>query len=389
MIKNTIIIPAYNEEKPLSFVLEELSSIIDDSYEVILIDDGSTDKTAEVADDFGIKIIKHPVNFGKGASMMTGIEAAQGQNIIFLDADNTYPIEKIKTIVNLLKEYDMVNGARENLVNMEMFNRFGNKLFRKMFKIFYKSNINDPLSGLYGLKKECLELMQLSSYGFDIETEITIKATCMNLKIAEFPIQYNERVGETKLKPVRDGFHILKRIISFLLIFNPNYSIIIPGFFLFFFSLILFLILSLTSINFGDFHLDIHSLIFSCMMAIVGLQILTFGLITKIYVTLYKNIPTDRLVNFITKRQIWKPVFLVGVISVLAGIFLIFQIFYGWFEIGFQPIMKLNESIFALFLFIIGVQIVFSSLFISVFAKDIVNKQSKYLFFKKDFHQSK
>ncbi len=362
-------------------VLQQLLQIVDDSYEIIVVDDGSNDKTVTIAKSFGVKTIVHSINMGKGAAMRTGINAAKGEKVIFVDADNTYPVNAILDIAKLLDNNDMVLGVRSTRSNINAFNRFGNEMFKNMFKFFYKSKVSDPLSGLYGLKKKCLQQMQLTSFGFEIETEITIKAARMDLSVKEIAISYDERIGETKLNPITDGFRILNKIITFMFVFNPNYSFIYPGLLLFCSSLLLFLTLSITTINIANIRLDIHSHIFSCMTSIVGFQIMTFGLISKIYATLYKNIPADGLVNFIIKRQIWKPIAVLGVVSTILGLFLISQIFYAWLISGFDPIMKLSESITAFFLFIMGIQIIFSTFFLSIFAKDIVNQRSQFLFY--------
>ena len=379
-VKNSIIIPAYNEEAALPLVLKGLKDILDENFEIIVVDDGSRDRTVEIAKEHGVKTLVHPVNMGKGAAMRTGIEKSRGKNVIFMDADNTYPSDAILTIADLLDQHDMVVGIRETKGNIAAFNRFGNEMFSKMFKFFYKTKVSDPLSGLYGLKKSCLDLMQLSSFGFEIETEITIKASRMDLDVKEIPIQYDERIGETKLNPVTDGFRILSKILTFSFVFNPNYSFIFPGMILFMLSLTLFFILSFSSITVAGIRLDIHSLIFSCMSSIVGFQILTFGLISKIYGTLYKNIPADSMTDFILKKRLWKPAAGLGLISTITGFFMISRIFYLWIETGFSPIMKLHEAILSFFLFIMGIQIIFSTFFLSIFAKDIINQKGRLKF---------
>ena len=203
----------------------------------------------------------------------------------------------------------------------------------------------------------------------------------MNLKAKEISIRYDERIGETKLNPFSDGFLILQKILTFMFVFNPKYSFVYPGLFFFCFSMLLFSILAFSPINLGNLRLDIHSLIFSCMAAIVGFQIMTFGLISKLYATTYKNIPADGFVNFIIKKKIWKAAAVVGMGFTLVGTFIIVQIFYLWIKSGFHPIMKLNSSIIALFLFIMGILIIFSSLFLSIFAKDIINREKQFNYY--------
>jgi len=213
-MKNTIIIPAYKEQEGLPVVLEKVYKIIDDSYEVIVVDDGSTDKTAERASSFPCKLIKRGQNHGKGGAMKAGVKEAQGENVIFTDADNTYPVEAIPDIAKFLEHFDMVVASRvKGRENIPRLNRIGNFIFRCLLRHLHGCKVKDPLTGLYGLKKAQFEQMQLNSKGFTVETEIAIKAARMKLEIAEFPIEYSPRLGKQKLGRIKHGWQILKMIL--------------------------------------------------------------------------------------------------------------------------------------------------------------------------------
>jgi glycosyltransferase involved in cell wall biosynthesis len=214
-IKTTVIIPAYSEEEGLPIVLEKLLKVIDDSYEVIVVDDGSPDRTSERASSFPCKLIRQEQNRGKGEAMKTGVREAAGEDIIFIDADDTYPVEAIPDITQLLQRFDMVVASRsKGRENIPRFNRIGNFIFTKLLKYLHGSNLTDPLTGLYGLKKAHFEQMQLDSKGFTIETEIAIKAARMKLKVTEMPIVYKPRLGKQKLGGTKDGWKILEIIFA-------------------------------------------------------------------------------------------------------------------------------------------------------------------------------
>lgn len=213
-MKNAIIIPAYKEAEGLPVVLEKVYKIIDDSYEVIVVDDGSTDKTGERASSFPCRLIRHEQNQGKGEAMKVGVKEAQSENVIFIDADNTYPVEAIPDIARFLEHFDMVVASRaKGRENIPRFNRIGNFIFKCLLRYLHDCKVKDPLSGLYGLKQAQFERMQLNSKGFTIETEIAIKAARMKLKIAEFPIEYSPRLGKQKLGRIKHGWQILKMIL--------------------------------------------------------------------------------------------------------------------------------------------------------------------------------
>jgi len=214
-IRTSIIIPAYKEEEGLPIVLGKLFKLIDDSYEVIVVDDGSPDKTSEKAFDFPCKLVRHEQNRGKGEAMKTGARQAQGENIIFIDADDTYPVEAIPGIAKGLENFDMVVAPRtKGKENIPCFNRIGNFILASLIRLLHGSRVTDPFSGLYGLKKAYFERMQLSSQGFSIETEITIKAARMKLRVAETGIEYKPRLGKQKLGSLKDGWRILKTILN-------------------------------------------------------------------------------------------------------------------------------------------------------------------------------
>jgi len=153
-VTTTVIVPAYNEEKGLPVTLGKLQRVIDDSYEVIVVDDGSTDRTPQVASEFPCRFIRHQFNQGKGRALRTGIEHARGDKVIWIDADDTYPAENIPGMAAALEEYDVVVGSRvQGYDNIPRFNRLGNWLFRTMIRAIYGFPAHDPCTGLYGARK--------------------------------------------------------------------------------------------------------------------------------------------------------------------------------------------------------------------------------------------
>jgi len=213
-IKYSIVIPAYNEEAGLPVVLRDVFWLIDESFEVIVVDDGSTDRTREVAEKFPCRLVSHVQNSGKGEAMKTGIREARGDNVIFIDADNTYPPEGIIEIAKALDRFDMALASRKmGQKHIPAFNRIGNAIFRNSIRYIYGFKGYDPLTGLYGLKKAFLKVMNLESNDFGIESEICIKAARMGLKVKDIHIKYRDRLGEAKLNGLRDGYRIFATIL--------------------------------------------------------------------------------------------------------------------------------------------------------------------------------
>ena len=124
-VRTTVVLPAYNEGAALPHVLDELGEYLDGSYEVLVVDDGSTDDTTEVAERYPVRLVRHGSNRGKGVAIRTGIAEAQGENVVIMDADATYPVPAIKEMVELLDDHDLVRGVRESEAgSMPVVNRW-------------------------------------------------------------------------------------------------------------------------------------------------------------------------------------------------------------------------------------------------------------------------
>ena len=202
----TVIVPAYNEEGGLAAVLNELREQLDESIEILVVDDGSTDRTAAVAEASGARLVRHPRNRGKGAALRTGLEHAAGERIVLIDADGTYPVREIPRMLDLLDSNDLVLGARRvGRANIPRLNRLGNAVFSTGIRTLSGLRAADPLTGLYATWRHHLRAMDLRSQGFGIETEITMKSAALGLVVADHAIPYGSRVGRTKLRPLRDG----------------------------------------------------------------------------------------------------------------------------------------------------------------------------------------
>ena len=196
----TVILPAYNEALALPNVLSDLLSNLDGDFEILVVDDGSTDRTSEVAAQYPCRLLRHPENLGKGAAVRTGLKHASGEYIVIMDADATYPAAPIPHIIEMLcGTSDVVRCIRkQNKGNMPLINRIGNILFNILFTKVARLDGVDHLSGLYGLRKDILCSMQLESDGFDLEAEISMKARTLDLKFGYLPVAYQPRIGIKK-----------------------------------------------------------------------------------------------------------------------------------------------------------------------------------------------
>jgi len=274
----TIVIPAFNEEDGLLAVLNELYEVIDDGYEVLVVDDGSTDATLDVACRFPCRVVKHVANSGKGAAMRTGVALATGENVVFIDADGTYPSDLVPEIVHFLSAgYRYVRCTRRGgRGRIPLINRVGNFFLDTGIAMFSGIWSRDFLTGLYGLKRQDLLDMKIVSQGFDIEAEIAIKAGAIGLKPQEIPFTYRERIGQEKLRSLPDGFRIGLRVLNTGIAYNTLLALFAPGILFTLIGLCGLLWIALSSISIEAFIWRVYT--FSLISYLFGNQLIVAGL---------------------------------------------------------------------------------------------------------------
>lgn len=221
--KLTVIIPCYNEAAGIGTVIKRLPEtrlrrmLVD--MTVVVIDNNSTDNTAEVAREAGA-IVLHESKKGKGNALRTGFaNLPEGTDyVVMLDGDNTYdPGEVTRLIEPLMVNFSQVvigSRLRGKIQgdSMPLFNLMGNKLFTTLVRMFYKVEVTDVLTGYFAWKREVIDELhpRLKSDGFAIEMEMITKMARMGYYLNSVPISYTERAGDSNLQPVSDGFRILK-----------------------------------------------------------------------------------------------------------------------------------------------------------------------------------
>lgn len=227
MEKLSILIPAYNEEKGIADTLKELRAVISKTglgYEVIVVDDGSSDRTAEIVRKLnGIKLIQHPYNKGYGASLKTGIENAKGDWILIIDADGTYPAKDIPKLLKHVNQYDMVVGARTGKdVKIQLYRKPAKWFLTKLANFLSGRKIYDLNSGMRIFrKKDAIKFFNILPSSFSFTTTITLAYLSNDYTIKYVPIDYHERKGKSKIKPIRDGANFIVLIIRTIMFFKP------------------------------------------------------------------------------------------------------------------------------------------------------------------------
>ncbi len=218
----SIIVPAFNEEVTIGKVLKMiLEAKIPHPIEIIVVDDGSKDKTSEKARRFGVKLLRHPYNLGKGRALRTGMKFASGDIIVWQDADLEYfPCDIPKLIHSIIQGFtDVVYGSRFSGTNTQMrFSHFlGNKVLTRATRILFNCHLTDMETGYKVFKRKIFDQIEITSNGFEIEPEVTAKVLTAGFRIVEVPINYRfRRKGKAKIG-WRDG------VKSLLLLFKLRF----------------------------------------------------------------------------------------------------------------------------------------------------------------------
>lgn len=221
----SVVIPAHNEAEHIEAVVAEIFDTMQTTgwdFELIVVDDGSVDATAERAALTGAKVISYPRNRGYGAALKKGIESAVFEWILITDADGTYPAESIPDILAEAEFNDMVVGARTgNDVHVPMVRRPAKWFLRKLAGFLAGQKLPDLNSGMRLIKKSLVErYAHLLPSGFSFTTTITLAAACNDHPVHYVSIDYRRRMGESKIRP-RNAFDFLLLIVRTIVFFNP------------------------------------------------------------------------------------------------------------------------------------------------------------------------
>ncbi len=221
----SIIIPAYNEEKVIGQVVNQIQAVINElgfKYEILVVDDGSGDRTANLAREAGARVIQHPENIGNGAAIKTGIRKAKGNVIVMLDSDGQHPPEDIPRLLEKLGPYDMVVGARTKTSDTDLRRDFGNKIYNALASYVCGRKIEDLTSGFRAIKADVAKkFVYLLPNKFSYPTTITLAVLRSGLSLTYVPIEGKRRIGKSKIKLVRDGMRFLMIILRVSTYYSP------------------------------------------------------------------------------------------------------------------------------------------------------------------------
>jgi len=302
----SIILPTYNEEKALQKVVKDIVDNFPEYGEIIIVNDGSTDKTESVAKLCekrykNVRLISHEKNKGKVEAIRTGVKNARGSIIVLMDSDYTYPAEYIRYLVEKIKDgYDLVLGNRfGKKYKMSLFNKIGNKIFSLLITFFSGKSIADGQTGFRAFRKSIFPEIDVRAKSLEYETKQTLKAARLGYKIYEVPIEYRKRIGKSKLNPVIDGFKMFKAIVDIFWDESILASklFIVLSIILSFIGFMFGLIVLREKILYGILAHEYYPLL-STLLIFIGIQMFSLGVILDI---LTKRL--DRIEEMLSKKS--------------------------------------------------------------------------------------
>jgi glycosyltransferase involved in cell wall biosynthesis len=363
----SVVIPCLNEAETIEACVKRAAGALEAAGlrgEVIVADNGSDDGSAELARRAGAVVVDEPRR-GYGSAYLAGFGAAQGDYIVMADADLTYDFGDIPRFVEELRGgADFVVGDRMDNIHpgaMPWLHRYvGNPVLTGVLNVFFRTGVKDAHCGMRALRRDTLAVLDLRTTGMEFASEMVIRAAKAGLRIAQVPIEYHPRGGESKLSSFRDGWRHLR----FLLVHSPTYLFIVPGTLMAAFGA-LAAITVVARIDILGRAWDLHSLVAGCLLMIVGVQVLSLGLCAHAYGTYFMG-ERDAWFDRMRARFRLEHGLLLGGAIVFAGVILAAVIVGTWIGRGFGSLSEERLAVVAATLMIVGVQIFFSSFLLSI-----------------------
>ncbi len=369
----SVIIPALNEEGIVGDTIKKIPvdklRSLGLETEILVVDNASEDNTAMEAGKAGARVV-YEGRRGYGNAYIRGLKEAVGDILVLGDADGTYPLEKTYDFIKPILEgkADFINGSRMKgrilPGAMPWLHRYiGNPFLTFVLNLLFRTHISDAHCGMKAFTQEALRRMDLKSPGMEFASEIIIEAVRKGLRIAEVPIEYRpRRVGKAKLRSFQDGWRHLR----FMLLYSPTALFLIPGSFLFMLGLFLVILLMGGPLYIADVGIDFHTMVLGNLLTILGFQILALGIYAKIYATIHYGTEPDDITRFFFRYESLDWGILLGILISLIGLIAGLDIITTWIRGGFGDLWELRDAIIASTFAILGIQLVFSSLFVSM-----------------------
>jgi glycosyltransferase involved in cell wall biosynthesis len=378
-IELSVVMPCLDEEGTIADCIAKALNVFGQvgiSGEVVVVDNGSTDRSVQIAEEAGARVVAEEMR-GYGQALKRGFAEARGRYIIMGDADNTYDFSEIGRFVEILRQgADLVMGSRLRGKiypgAMPWLHRWvGTPVLTKVINLFFNVKISDVNCGMRGFRKESMEKLKLKCRGMEFASEMVAKAGQKKLNIKEIPISYHATPpGRTpSLRTFADGWRHLR----FMLMFSPRYLFLLPGLIIFLFGLLFTTLLFWKeSIAIFNIPLGVSTAIFANACLLTGLQVMLFGVYAIILNSSQGLIERDRISDFFEKNFTLERGLVVGAVilgvGMVMGITTIVLIFKMAGDFSKIHVSLTKLAAVSIFIVLLGIQMIFSSFYISLFS---------------------
>src|SRR2546425_12300097 len=299
----SIVMPCLNEAETLGSCIAKARRSLETlgvAGEIIVADNGSTDGSQMLAAEAGARVISVQAK-GYGSAIRGGIAAARGKYISVGDADDSYDFSNLGPFVTKLRDgYDLVMGNRfqggiEPNAMPLLHKYLGNPVLTTTGRLLFRSPCSDFHCGLRGFRKAAIERLDLRTMGMEFASEMVVKATLYNLKIAEVPttLSRDGRTRKPHLRSWRDGWRHLR----FMLLYSPRWLFLYPGLLLMLIGAAAGARLLFGPLHFAGVTFDVHTLLYAAMSIVIGFQTIVFAVFTKVFATTQGLVPEDARLN--------------------------------------------------------------------------------------------
>lgn len=372
MCELSIVMPCLNEAETLAVCISKAREFLRRERiegEVVIADNGSEDGSQRIAEELGARVV--PVaEKGYGSALMGGIEAARGRYVIMGDADDSYDFSDLHAFVEKLRAgYHLVMGNRfqggiEPGAMPPLHRYLGNPVLSGIGRLFFRSGIGDFHCGLRGFERAAIVGLELRTTGMEFASEMVVKATLHHLRITEVPTTLSKdgRSRPPHLRSWRDGWRHLR----FLLMYSPKWLFFYPSLVFIFVGLAGMAVLLPGPLTIGSVTFDIHTLLLSSALIILGTQTMSFAVLARQFSINIGLVPKDEKFISVIEKISLEALLIFGGILVLCGLCGIGYSVFAWHQTaygGLQPEYMMRLLVPSITLVVVGFQIVFASFF--------------------------
>jgi glycosyltransferase involved in cell wall biosynthesis len=371
----SVVMPCLNEAETLATCIRKAQRSLDDlgiNGEVVVADNGSTDGSQSIAAELGARVV--PVEAkGYGSALRGGIAAARGKYVVMGDADDSYDFANLEPFVTKLRDgYELVMGNRfkggiEADAMPFLHKYLGNPVLTATGRLFFRSPCSDFHCGLRAFRKSSIESLNLRTTGMEFASEMVVKATLHNLKIAEVPTKLSPdgRSRKPHLRSWRDGWRHLR----FMLLYSPRWLFLYPGLLLMILGSVVGARLLWGPVSVWGVTFDVHTLLYAAMAIVIGFQTVVFAVFTKVFATTQGLLPEDPRLNWLFRYVKLETGLTLGFALLFAGFAMSVYALSSWrahLYGSLDPTQTLRLVIPAATLIMLGLQTVLSSFFLSI-----------------------